>query len=81
MTINELLQQKEMTKYALAKKSGIPWATSSDICSGKTDLTRCSVKTLQKLANALDISIDEAIKLKADVAVNKETGKPKDRTY
>lgn len=81
MTINELLQQKEMTKYALAKKSGIPWATLSDICSGKTDLTRCSVKTLQKLANALDISIDEAIKLKADVAVNKETGKPKDRTY
>jgi len=46
MTINEVIKEKGMSRYSLSKRSGIPWATLSDICSGKTSLTRCNAQTL-----------------------------------
>lgn len=35
MMINELMESKNITKYRLAKNSGIPYTTINDICSGK----------------------------------------------
>ena len=35
MSINELLKEKKMSKYQLAKKSGVPQTTIIDICSNK----------------------------------------------
>lgn len=81
MTINELLKEKGMSRYSLSKASAIPWATLSDICSGKTSLARCNAKTLQKLAGALEISIEEAIELEAEPLENEKSGKPNDRSY
>ncbi|HBC96869.1 MAG TPA: hypothetical protein DC034_08775, partial [Clostridium sp.] len=46
MTIQQVLREKGMSRYSLSKISGVPWSTLSDICSGKSDLNRCSVKTL-----------------------------------
>ena len=81
MTINELLKEKGMSRYSLSKASGIPWATLSDICSGKTSLARCNAKTLQKLAGALEISIEEAIELEAEPLENEKSGKLNNRYY
>ena len=81
MTINELIKEKGISRYSLSKTSGIPWATLSDICSGKTSLARCNAQTLQKLALALQMSIEEALALTADAVKNKVNGKPYDRTY
>lgn len=66
MTINEMIKAKGMSRYSLSKKGGIPWATLADICSGKTSLARCSTQTIQKLADALDMTIEEVLALTAE---------------
>lgn len=81
MTINELLKEKGMSRYSLSKISGIPWSTLSDICSGKTSLARCSAQTLQKLSSALEMTIEDVLKLTAEPSENPKDGKPCNRSY
>lgn len=61
VNINDLLKRKDMTKYRLSKISGIPFATISDICTGKAKIEKCSVDTLYKLSKALDVTMEEFI--------------------
>lgn len=63
MTIQQLLKEKNISRYQLAQISGVPWSTLSDICSGKTDLSRCSARTLLKLSNALNIPMEQLMSL------------------
>ena len=81
MTINDLLKEKGMSRYSLSKSSDIPWATLSDICSGKTSLIRCNAQTIQKLSSALDMTIEEVLALTAENSVQLDNGKPSDRSY
>ncbi len=70
MTIQQVLRERNLSRYQLSKRSGIPWATLADICSGKTSLTRCSAGTLSKLSAALDMDSAraEAQKLEDETA-------------
>jgi len=61
MDINELLKQKKITKYRLSKSSGVPQATVSDICGGKTKIDKCSADTIYKLAKTLDVTMESLI--------------------
>ena len=61
MTINEILNEKGMTKYRLAKISGIPNATLSELCSGKTNIGKCTAETLYKIAKVLNVSMESLI--------------------
>ena len=61
MYINTLLKEKNMTKYMLAKKSGVPHTTVIDICSGKATLIKCNVETLYKLAKTLDVTMEDLV--------------------
>jgi len=61
MNINELLKQKNITKYKLSKMSGIPQTTVIDICSGKAKIEKCSADTLYKIAKALDVSMETLV--------------------
>ena len=61
MNINDLLKEKELTKYRLSKLSGLPYATVSDICSGKAKIEKCGADTLYKLAKALDVTMEDLI--------------------
>jgi DNA-binding Xre family transcriptional regulator len=81
MTIMELLKEKGLSRYSLSKYSGIPWATLSDLCSGKTSLNRCTGQTLSKLSEALDLSIEEILELSAEPSDVSKDGKPTDKTY
>lgn len=81
MSIQEIIKEKGMSKYRLSKISGVPWSTLSDICSGKTDLNRCSVKTLSKLSKVLEMPIEEIIKLEIETKEDINDGKPKDKSY
>ena len=81
MTIMELLKEKGLSRYSLSKESGVPWATLSDICSGKTSLNRCNAQTLSKLSAALGLPMEEVLKLKAGPADIATDGKPVDKTY
>ena len=58
MMIDDLLRERNMTRYRLAVTAGIPHATLNDICSGKTRLERCSAETVYKLAKALGVSME-----------------------
>lgn len=58
MRINEIIIQSGITKYRLAKISGVPHATLNDLCSGKSQIEKCSGETLYRLAKALEVSIE-----------------------
>ena len=61
MRINDLLEEKEMTKYRLSKLSGVPYATISDICSGKAQIEKCSAETLYKISKALAVPMEDLV--------------------
>ena len=61
MNINEIMHQKHLSKYRVAKNSGIPYMTLNDICNGKTKLDKCSADTVYKLAKELDVTMEELL--------------------
>lgn len=61
MDINSILRQNNMTKYRLAKLSGVAHTTLNNICSGQAKIEKCSAETLYKIAKVLDVSIEELI--------------------
>ena len=61
MEINKLLQEKGLTKYRLSILSGVPHATLSELCNGKTNIVKCSVETVYKLAKALGVSMETLV--------------------
>jgi len=61
MNVNELMEQKAVTKYRLSQNSGVPYTTVCDICNGKTKLENCSVKTVYKIAKALGVSMESLL--------------------
>ena len=61
MSINEIIDRSGMTKYRIAKLSGIPHATLNDLCSGKTHIEKCSGETLYRLAKALQLPIEQLL--------------------
>jgi len=75
MNINKLLEQQNITKYRLSKKSGIPHTTINDICNNRVDIKKCSAETLYKLAKALDVSMEslvaDAMEYRADFEIFK----------
>lgn len=80
MTISQLLQEKGFSRYRLSKESGVPWTVLSDICSGKTNMERCSAATLSKLSKTLGITVDELLLLEAGPDMDEE-GKPVNKGY
>ena len=58
MILEDILNRRKMTKYRLAIEAGIPHATLSDICNGKTKLEKCSAETVYKLAKTLGVTME-----------------------
>jgi plasmid maintenance system antidote protein VapI len=81
MTIQQLMQDMNMSRYRLSKISGIPWATLADIYTGKTHLSRCVAGTLSKLSKTLGLSIEKLLELDSEPTINTLDGKPKDKSY
>ena len=61
MDINDILKQKNMTKYRLSKISGVPFTTISEITTGKTKIKNCTGETLYRLAKALDVTMEDIL--------------------
>ena len=61
MYLNDLLEEKKMSRYRLAKESGIPQTTIVDICSRKSRIENCSALTIYKIAKALNVSMESLI--------------------
>lgn len=58
MIIEDLLKKRNMSKYRLAIRAGIPHTTLSDICSGKTKIEKCSAETVYKIARELSVPME-----------------------
>ncbi|MCC8103370.1 MAG: helix-turn-helix domain-containing protein [Clostridiales bacterium] len=61
MTIAERIKRKRISKRELSRRSGIPYSTLQDICTGKTSLKKCSGETLYALAKELGISMESLL--------------------
>ena len=61
MTIKEMLKENNMSVYKLSKASKVPYATCSDIVSGKAQLEKCSAETVYKIAKALNVSMESIL--------------------
>lgn len=78
MNINTILKENNMTKYRLAKLSGVPHATLNNICSGQAQIEKCSAETLYKIAKVLNVSIEDLIK---DSITKSEINAQRERAY
>lgn len=67
MYLNDLLTDKKISRYRLAKDSGVAQTTVIDICSGKARIEKCSAETLYKIAKALDVSMESLIESELEV--------------
>jgi len=82
MNLQEYIDSRNMTKYHLSQLSGVPKTTVIDICSGKSSLQKCSARTVQQLARALDCTMEYIMSLdETDARYDKETGLPKSKKY
>lgn len=75
MNINLLIQEKQISKYRLAKETNIPYTTISDICNGKTTLENCNAKTVYELAKYFHYSMEELLYKANDIRFDFEAFK------
>lgn len=61
MNINDILNEKGMTKYRLAILSGVPHSTLNNICSGQARIEKCSAETLYRIAHVLEVTVEDLI--------------------
>lgn len=57
MTFKELLIEKNVTGYGLAKSAGIPYTTISDLINGKTVIQNVSLKHAIMIADVLSVDV------------------------
>lgn len=81
MNLNEILQQKKMTKYRLAKISGVPKTTIADICAGRSSIDRCSSRTVWMLSKALGCSMEDLMDPDVRSGPDLDPGLPEDSAY
>ena len=78
MDFQSFLNQKEISRYRLSKISGVPQTTITDICAGRSNIEKCSAKTVQRLANALGCTMEELMEFKLP---EEDTDVPQDKAY
>ena len=61
--LKQFLQQKNISIYKLSALSGIPYSTLNDIVNQKVDIANIRAGIVFKLANILNISMDELYEL------------------
>ena len=61
--LKQFLQQKDLTIYKLSGLSEIPYSTLNDIVNHKVDIANIRAGIIFKLANVLNISMDELYEL------------------
>lgn len=61
MKIQEILKEKNMSIYKLSKMSGVPYTTVNDICNERVKLNQSSAETVYRLAQALNLSMEDLL--------------------
>ena len=58
MRLKDFIAEHDMNISSLAKESGLPYSTVSELVNGKKELGRCSAETVYRLAKALDTTVE-----------------------
>ena len=61
MTIQRIMEDKNITRYRLSKRSGVPYTTITDILSGKAQLEKCTAETIYRISKVLGVSMENLI--------------------
>lgn len=61
MIIKNILKEKNITMYELAKSCNISQSTISEICSGVIDLSKCNAKTVYLIAKKLEVPMEQLL--------------------
>ena len=82
MNLQEYIDSRNITKYQLSQMSGVPRTTIIDICSGKSSMQKCSARTVQQLAIALDCTMEDIMSMgSTDARYDRKTGLPQSKKY
>lgn len=79
MNLQTYLDERHISKYHLSQISGVPKTTIMDICAGRSEIGRCSAKTVQRLAAALNCTMEDIMSLAS--SYDSDTGLPTDKSY
>lgn len=66
MAFKQLLDDNNVSKYELSKKTNIPYSTISDIINDKVDVSKCSYDVLHKIATFFSMPTDQLVKYYAE---------------
>ena len=61
MRLKEILEERGMSVYRLAKTSGVPYATCSDLVREKTKLSEAKAETVYRIAGALNMKMENLL--------------------
>ncbi|MDO4962417.1 MAG: helix-turn-helix domain-containing protein [Eubacteriales bacterium] len=61
MYLNDILAEKNMSRYRLSKESGVPQTTIADICNGKARLEKCTAETVYRIAQTINVTMESLI--------------------
>ncbi|MBO4347378.1 MAG: helix-turn-helix transcriptional regulator [Lachnospiraceae bacterium] len=61
MGLQEIIDERKISKYKLSKQSGVPYSTICDICTGKSDIRKSSAETVARIAHVLEMDFAELI--------------------
>lgn len=61
--LKAILNQKNMSLYKLEKSSLVSHATLNDIYNEKTNINNCTISIMSKIANALDLKIEDLYRM------------------
>lgn len=70
MVIDDWMKQKNLSRYELSKKSGIPYTTLTDLIQKRTRLEKSSAETVYKLSKVMGISMDELFMRSIEEAID-----------
>ena len=62
--INDVMDQKKISIYKMAKDTDIPYSTLRDVLSGKTDIKNVSFEIGMKIAEYLQLNPQELLEEK-----------------
>ena len=69
MAFKNLLDENNVSKYELSKKTNIPYSTISDIINDKVDISKCSYDVLHKIASFFEMPTDQLVKTYLDTSI------------
>lgn len=74
MSLQALLDMRNISMYRLSKMSGVSKTVIIDICSGKSAIENCTAKTVYSISRALGLSVEDMMKACSDFYFDEEDG-------